>query len=527
MYKLYLFILLIANLNAANNKYYIDQIIIEHNNKINTQEIYSILKIKKPQLFYRDEFSLKKYNREIQNITGYFKSKGFLNVNVSGNIKYLKNKYVNIYFKIKEGNEYTFHDVIVTGNKYFDKLFIKSFFIDNIKKPFNPVYIRNQLLILKKEYLKNGKLDIYIIDEILVDNNKITLRINISEGSQYRINKINISGLVNIDKKYILREITFNIKDIYNIEEIEVTRKRIFDSGLFSAVEILPKNIAVKDLVDLHINVREFKPSYVKADIGFSELSNWQNQILSPGLDIDSKWVMGNIFNTASSIIISAGVSSEINFESIYNKNNLRKGNITLTYKSPWTFSLRFPTKYNIFYEIDNDYIENLIRYGMSHQIHWQKNNKIKYEVISTYQIVNSEYEYLDYNYEPVRSIQFKIIYNNIKNILYPEKGTYININKTLFGTILGGERSFIKINADCRRYYPIFSRDVLAIRYKSGLIYNIESTDTLPSYYQYNLGGQATMRGWANETPNSEAKLIYDLINLDYRFYQGHHYLN
>ena len=51
------------------------------------------------------------------------------------------------------------------------------------------------------------------------------------------------------------------------------------------------------------------------------------------------------------------------------------------------------------------------------------------------------------------------------------------------------------------------------------GLIYNIESTDTLPSYYKYNLGGQATMRGWANETPNSEAKLIYDLINTEYRF--------
>ena len=93
---------------------------------------------------------------------------------------------------------------------------------------------------LKKEYLRNGKLRISIKEELITENNNITLKINISEGKNYIINEINIFGLKNVKKKYIEREIVFDKDEIFNIDKIDLSRKLIFDSGLFSSVEILP-----------------------------------------------------------------------------------------------------------------------------------------------------------------------------------------------------------------------------------------------------------------------------------------------
>ena len=49
---------------------------------------------------------------------------------------------------------------------------------------------------------------------------------------------------------------------------------------------------------------------------------------------------------------------------------------------------------------------------------------------------------------------------------------------------------------------------------------YNLNKNKPLPSYYKYELGGQSSLRGWLNmeQYDNSGEKLIYDLMNFEYR---------
>ena len=56
--------------------------------------------LKKPSLFMRTEFSNKIYQQDIQNIIGYYKSHGYLEVQVKSNIKKQKNKYIEIIYSI-------------------------------------------------------------------------------------------------------------------------------------------------------------------------------------------------------------------------------------------------------------------------------------------------------------------------------------------------------------------------------------------------------------------------------------------
>ena len=53
----------------------------------------------------------------------------------------------------------------MSGNKHITDNDIRNYFSIQIDRHFNPTFIRNQLISLKRDYLKNGNLDIFIIDE--------------------------------------------------------------------------------------------------------------------------------------------------------------------------------------------------------------------------------------------------------------------------------------------------------------------------------------------------------------------------
>ncbi len=519
-YILILFILLSTVL--CNNKLYVDEIIIKNNDSLSDEKLYANLKLKRPTLFLRSEFSSKLYNYDLQNLIGYYKTNGYLDVNISGSYEKKSNQYITITYLIEEGKQYQFNKLIIAGNKYLSKEKIYEYFKKGIGAHFNPAFIRNQILNIKKEYLRNGKLDIFIKEEIIIDKINITLRVNISEGMQYTINEININGLKSIDKKYIKREIMFKEGEIYNIDNIDLTRTKIFHSGIFGSVEILP-NIIKQDsgFVDISIRIREHKASSIEADFGFSELSAWQDPLMTPGFDLSSRWVIGNIMQTPSKIIITARLATEINLQSLIIKDNLKQIDTRLTYISPWTLNFRFPSELRLFYKIDNKYRDDLERYGLSHLIFFEKKPTTRYELRSTYQIVNSQNAYYDEKTEPVRSVELKYTKNHIKNIISPKGGYYIKLSTTLFGTFLGGKRDFFQINNEFRKYFPLLSKGILAFRYKMGYIYNLNNTMSLPFYYKYELGGQSSLRGWLNTEhyDDSRGKLIYDLINLEFRF--------
>ena len=61
--------------------------------------------------------------------------------------------------------------------------------------------------------MTKGKLNIAIMDEITISGNYVTARINISEGDNYYIQNLHITGLEHLKEKYINRELLFSTGD--------------------------------------------------------------------------------------------------------------------------------------------------------------------------------------------------------------------------------------------------------------------------------------------------------------------------
>ncbi len=514
------FIILFFELLFPQSIQYVSEISFEGNTNIPSTELESKLLLKPPTLFIRHEFTPKKLNRDLISLTAYYKSKGYLEVKIDGKIIEISSEYIAVQFQVTEGKPYTLKSIDYFGNKQLSDEDIAAFLQLPINNRYNPVHFKNQLKELKRIYLRRGKINISIMDEVTVDGLNIHSRINISEGKTFYIDLVYVTGLELVGEKYINREIVFASGERYNIDKIDESKRRIFDSGMFSSIEIIPKVHENKpDKVDIEIKVREYKSSSIEANFGFRELSAFQDNLSTTGLDAEGRWILGNIFNTSSNIEISGRVASAFNLN-VFNDNPLVERDFSIVYRTPWTFIFRLPSRIKYFYNQESE-IHNLVRNGITYSLHYEPLRKTRYEINSTIEVLkSSDTLFTTEITEPSRWINLRYVSNQIQDPLTPIGGHYVSLSTTLYGTILGGERHFFKVESEYRNFIKS-SSGVIAFRAAMGYIYNLDESYELPAGYRFRLGGQTSLRGWSKpgdfETPDGD--LISDMINLEFRF--------
>jgi len=364
------------------------------------------------------------------------------------------------------------------------------------------------------------------MDEVIIEGINVIARISIFEGISYHIQRISVSGLELVKEKYVLREILFQRDEIYNIDKIDKTRNRIFDSGLFSSVEIINKFINKNNgLVDIEIKVREYKSSSIEADIGFKETKHAHENLTTTGIDAQARWVIGNIFNTTANVEFTARIARSINLNKIPDKPLIER-DFTVVYRTPWTFYFRIPTRLKYFHkEASDQFVWK--RDGLTYTLLFNQGKTTRYEFNSTLEIIQTNAASLDTNKvndlddEQQRWMNVIYISNKIQNPLNPIGGQYISFISTLYGTILGGERNLIKFEGEYRKYLRIQNNSVFAFRIVLGYINNLEKENDLTLPYKFQLGGQTSLRGWASgdKFEISGGANIIDMINLEYRF--------
>ena len=433
----------------------------------------------------------------------------------------ISEKYNQIDFFINEGKQYQLKNLDIAGNKFLSDEQIRKHLHVPINKYYNPGYLRKQLKSLKREYLKQGKINIAIMDEVNIEGDNITVRINLAEGNTFFVREIYITGLEFVNEKYILRELLFHNQEKYNIDKIDESRSRIFDSGLFSSVEITPKLIDNENgLVDIEIKVREYKSSSIEANFGFKELFNSQDNITESGLDVQGRWKMGNIFNTSSNIEITGNLSSEINLN-VFKGESLIKKDLTIMYSTPWTFYFRLPSLIK-YYHTEESEDFNITRDGLTYSIYLNTGKDTRWEVNSTLELIQSNDSlYTEDEREPARWINIKYLSNKIQDPLNPVGGSYFSIESTLYGTILGGDSHLYKLKGQYRKYINTMTYSILAFRLVIGYIQNLDVSNDVNKRYKFYLGGQTNLRGWtsSDEFKTPKGGLITDLVNIEYRF--------
>ena len=93
-----IFYLFISLLYAEEEKKYVSEIIFLKNKTFNSRVLEGIVKLKSQNIFTRNEFTLKKYNRDLILLESFYKSKGFLDVDIKAEYIEETKNYVTINF---------------------------------------------------------------------------------------------------------------------------------------------------------------------------------------------------------------------------------------------------------------------------------------------------------------------------------------------------------------------------------------------------------------------------------------------
>lgn len=499
--KLYLWIvigLISLNIVFANSldNAQIKSVTFIGNKNIKSNSLQKIINIQNKSIFTDLPFDRRVIKLDAISIKNYYLTNGYLDVSVVDSFS-VNEKSADIYFRILEGKQYFLNSINISGNNSLKDEEIFSLL--NLRKnyPFNPVGIQINRNRLDDKYFENSKLFTNIKIEPLVSDS-VTINIIIDEGPDISINKIYIEGKnEDLDSNLIYRELLFSKNDKYVKSKIDLSQRKLMEIGIFSMAAITPvKNISNDSTVNIVIELREMNQREIISSGGYYPITVNEGVDQVIALAGDVAWKDRRVLNSISSFEIKSSLA--IPFETGY---RYPRFNFDMLLSNQWILGLRFPYELKGFFQSFRNYNQEdgIYRYG------FQLANILRLDERSYFRSI-LRWELFDDNKRDdkndIENRSFRVIgrFDRSNNPLYPSKGYVLNTEIISVGGILGGNRTYQKIDTGIQNYFSIIKRWVLASRVKYGMIFNWKSEydiyETL-LYDKFYLGGSSSLRAW------------------------------
>ena len=509
-----------AAVRPQSDNVVIKSVTMTGNKHVSMNEVLYIIRQRPPNWFFRrPDFNSRLLKLDALTLKNYYHSKGFLNVTVEESYS-IENNSANIVYKIKEGKQYFVSGISVSGNRSISEKKIKKLLGLLERKPYNPVFINDNLFAVENAYHQIGKLffTIKVIDDI---SDSVKVNVNITEGKDVQIKKTYLEKLGSIDSSQVWRELTYESGEIYSKKNMDNTSRRLREMGVFSMVNMIPVKVADSDsLVNMVIEFRRYKQREWISDGGYDPIQFAEGAEPLPAISGTVEWRNRSFFNTPTqfSTKLLAGVPMEEQFV-------LPRLRFDVSFASSWFMGIRFPSKLTGFYETFIEYkdkIETIERFGLNLSQLIRFDKRSFFETKSEWESFSDQSASKD-NIEQ-RSFALKINIDKKDDPIFTRKGYLFSALFKSAGNVLGGERDYLKADFTFQSYISIGKKSVLASRFKIGQIWGWNSLFQDYSYEKFYLGGSTSMRGWEVlrfEELKGEpvGEIIRFMTNIEYRF--------
>ena len=492
----------------------INSVTISGNKSISKRELMPLLRQRPTNFsftFKGTSFNGRLLKMDALTLKNYFISKGFLLVDVKESYE-VKDNIADIHFDIAEGKQFFVSKINITGNQNLSDNKIKIILNLQEQRPFNSVILNERVSELQKELEYFSKLfSIIEIEPIVGDSVDVYIKIN--EGEDVYINKTFIEGISISDSSLVYRELLFSPGDIYDPENIEKSKRRIRETGIYSMVNLIPLKVSDTDsLVNIIISLNKFKQREWLSVGGYEPIEFYEGLDPLPAIGGFIEWRKRSIFKTNSNFSTKflVGFPWETNF-------TLPRLRYDIGFDTNWILGIRWPTKLSSFYETlinyDQETIDQVERYGleMSQSIIfdersyfqnitvWENfsDNKVDNNSLIINDSSNTIQKTTSIKNLQQRSLSFRFHIDKKDDPLFPKKGYLFDIYFKSTGYFLGGERDYHKLDLSLNTYFSIIKRSVVATRLKLGKLWSWEDSYIDYSYEKFYLGGSSNMRGW------------------------------
>jgi outer membrane protein insertion porin family len=319
------------------------------------------------------------------------------------------------------------------------------------------------------------------------DRKTVAITIDIQEGGEVRIGRIDITGNTKTRDKVIRREMRLDEGDLYNKKAIRRSYERLYNLNYFETVDIVPERRLQEALLDLNVKVKEkltgtlsIGGGYSSVDglIGIAEVT--QGNFLGRGQVVKFKTQWGG---TRRTLVLSftepylfdkplRGTVDLYNQTQEYDGYSLKTGG----------FGLSLGKSYG-------EFVSSSIRYS------FDSSETIDYDLTRIPSTLLKQIA--DYGTELTTSAVTGSITRDTRDYyLDPKEGSRNSLVVEYAGGPFGGDADFFKVVADSGWYFPLFWDTVFMARGRAGYAGSY-SDKPLPIGERFYVGGLSTVRGF------------------------------
>ncbi|NGX42262.1 MAG: Outer membrane protein assembly factor BamA [Chlamydiae bacterium] len=415
---------------------------------------------------------------------------------------------INLYFKATKGQCYRFGDITLNGNQiYSDEQLRKRLTICQ-GAPFSPDQIHDNMRILTNYYGKCGYIEAIVNYEpkLREDSYIYDVDITIDEGDQYFVGMVKVLGNCSTQTKVILHETLLIPGEVFNLEKLQWTERRLVNIGYFKHVNVYAvksegDSILPHNYRDVIIEVEETNTGHMGAFCGFSTVENIFGGINLTERNFNYKG-LGCFWRDGMRALRGGGEYAHITFS---------LGRKSSSYILSWTKPYFLDTPWSVGFDIDrtnNEYISDdyeIKAYGLT--LHATHECNAFLRVGTHYRLRKTEINVSSDAGEKLKeeagnagltsALGLSWNYDSTDHPLIPTCGLKSRVEGEIAG--LGGDHAFLSVGYLNSYYFDVCGKGVIKVRGDFRFIQPLGKTNfkDLPIDERLFLGGDNTLRGY------------------------------
>jgi len=376
--------------------------------------------------------------------------------------------------------------------------------------PLNPRRVEQVAFDIKTVYANGGYPYADVRDSVFIDSeiDSADVIFFIERGPLTVFGDVHVDSLEFTKPHTLTRELVFKPGDVYSRQMIIDSRQRVYSTGLVSYVDLALRSSKGTDTLNIHdvrpdflLKVRERKPRFAKISTGAGE-DQEQDLVWDLGLEFGNRNISGRGRQVRFGMISSFLVFAE--------DWRILKERFEFEYSEPWLLKIRMPL--HLTFGVEPGVRSKTQRYRISRidlglttarelSRSTLVSGGIEYEQVKITGIPADELD--DLKEEQGISVKRKLLFllerDTRNNLLLPIRGSYGRLNAEYVGGFLGGDNSFVKLQANVSRYQNFYGSNIYAWQYRIGWVVGTASDPYVPTIDRFYFGGGKSLRGYVS----------------------------
>jgi len=427
-----------------------------------------------------------------------------------------KNELV-IRINIKEGDQFRVGSLALKGNALIsDEAMAKEIKLAK-GDIFSREVLRQDVNRIMDRYDSIARPFANVIPQFNIDPEKklVAIQIDIQEGGEVRIGRINITGNSKTRDKVIRREMRLDEGDLYSKKALKRSYERINNLNFFETVELVPERRQQEPIMDLNVKVKEKLTGTFSVGGGYSSVDKLmaivevsQGNLGGRGQLLKFKTQWGKV----SQLFILSFMEPYLFDQPIWGKVDVYKQ--SQDYTGYWLKTNGFALSAGKSY---GEYVSSSLRFSYDNSL------VTNIKTIPSFPLQRQLDVYGDRI--STDALTWSITRDSRDNYLDPRTGSKNSVFVEYAGGVLGGDPNFIKSVGDSAWFFPMFWDTVFMMRGRIGYVGSLIDKP-VPLGERFYVGGTSTVRGfrYGTDGPIDAAGTIYGgnrelIFNLEYIF--------